>query len=151
MPTPQFEAFRSTWNRAVDAGLVAAAARYHGALRERLQRGYTSGDFVTGETAASVQMGGIVDTIDGRKITVGTNELVPLYWELGHLNLFTRKYERVEHWRETLETEGAGMRDDFVAAFESVMSGAGRPDVAAPALSTEFDPGARFRIGGGVQ
>jgi hypothetical protein len=32
-----------------------------------------------------------------------------MYWELGHYNIFTRKYERVEYWRETLGLEGAAM------------------------------------------
>lgn len=116
--TPEFAAFKQRYDDATSAGLVAAAALYQGALRRKLLRGYLTGKFVTGATASSVQMGEPFQGPRGRAIVVGSNELVAMYWELGHFNIFTRKYERVEYWRETLGLMGAAM----AAVMGSTMS-----------------------------
>lgn len=119
--TPEFAAFKARFGQATLAGLVAAAAHYQGALRPKLQRGYTSGAFVTGATASSVQMTAPYEGVNGPEIVVGTNELVAMYWELGHHNLFTRKYERVEYWRETLGLEGAAMAAAMGSTMRTVL------------------------------
>jgi len=116
--TPEFARFQQTFNDAVPQGLVAAAAIYHGALRAKLQRGYTSGDFTTGNVSASVQMDAGSQIGGEWEVAVGTNLMYALYWEMGHQNVFTRRYERVEHWRETAEEEG----DAMAAAFGAVVA-----------------------------
>lgn len=116
--SPEFAAFQARFNQATDASLVAAATVFHGAIREKLQRGYTTGNFVTGATASSVvQDPEPYDGPAGRQISVGTPELVALYWELGHHNILTRKFERVEYWRDTLVEK----RDEMAAMFAAEM------------------------------
>jgi hypothetical protein len=125
--TPEFAAFKRRFDDATKAGLVAAAAHYAGAVRQAAARLYDSGHFVTGATAASVQMGVTYDGPAGLRSFVGTNELVAMYWELGHFNIFTRKYERVEYWRETLGLMARLGRNyiggDGASAMGSTMNG----------------------------
>jgi bacteriophage HK97-gp10 putative tail-component len=68
-------------------------------IKDRLKEGFTSGDFVTGDLAKSVQVSEVFGEKGEWTVEVGTDNLLALYWELGHHNLFTRKYERVEVWR----------------------------------------------------
>lgn len=121
--SPEFAAFKERHDRACQAGLVAAAEVFNGAVKAKLQRGYTSGDFVTGATAASVSASEPFQDADGWAIRVGSNEMLTLYWEMGHMNLFTRKYERVEHWRSTMEEQGPAMNAAFAGAYKSIMGG----------------------------
>ena len=126
MPTPEFARFREAWDDGVPRGLVAAALLYQGALRPKLQRGYTSGDFTQGIQAAAVQVGVPERGPDGDwGITVGTNEMISLYWEMGHQNLFTRKYERVEYWRETMDEQGDAMAAAFGGELRVRLEAAG--------------------------
>lgn len=114
--TPEFEAFRKQWESAVPQGLAAAAAIYHGAVRAKLEKGYTTGDFVTGNAASSVQMSptsGASRSPNGWEVVVGSNEMYTLYWELGHWNLFTRRYERVEHWQRAIDENAPAMAEAF--------------------------------------
>jgi hypothetical protein len=81
--------------------LTAAAELYTGDMRERLLEGFTSGDFVTGNLANSVQRGDVARDGDGYSIPVGSTQVNPpygLFWEVGHVNAFTGKSERVETW-----------------------------------------------------
>lgn len=98
-------AAESALRRGIDAGLTAAAQNLHGKIRDRLNRGYTTGNFVhqnsTG-VAGRVVYTTPFDYNGGRAVSIGTGPtLVPyeLYWEMGHRNQFTRRYERVEVWR----------------------------------------------------
>jgi hypothetical protein len=50
---------------------------------------------------------------DGWEAQVGTNKIEALYWELGHRNLFTRKFERVEIWVPTAVQEVGTMQATF--------------------------------------
>lgn len=75
------------------AGVIAAAETYMAPVRERLQRGYTSGAFATGNIANSVARGDPQVSADGVEIPVGSTQLDPpyaLYWELGHINVFMK-------------------------------------------------------------
>lgn len=108
-------AFEGASERAIKAGLIAAAELYTGDMRERLQQGFTSGDFVTGNLANSVQRGDVEREGDGYSIPVGSTQLQPpygLYWELGHVNAFTRRTERVETWVPMMVEH----RDKYVGA-----------------------------------
>jgi hypothetical protein len=57
----------------------------------------------------------------GWEATVGTNKIEALYWELGHMNTFTRKYERVEIWVPTGAREVQAMRDTFARVVTRMM------------------------------
>jgi hypothetical protein len=108
-------AFEGATERAIRAGLIAAAEQYVGDVRPALQRGYTSGAFTTGNAANSVARGDVERDGDGYSIPVGSTQVnppYPLYWEVGHQNLFTGKTERVEVWVPTMVQN----RDRYVAA-----------------------------------
>jgi hypothetical protein len=105
--------FLGATDRAIKAGLIAAAETYMAPVKERLQRGYTSGDFTTGNIANSVARGEPQVSGDGAEIAVGSTQINPpyaLYWEVGHHNTFTGKQEREEVWVPTM----VAMRDQLV-------------------------------------
>jgi hypothetical protein len=107
-------AFLGATDRAMKSGLIAAAETYMGPVKERLQRGFTSGAFTTGNLANSVARGEPEVSADGVEIAVGSTQVEPpygLYWELGHQNAFTGKMERVEVWVPLM----VQMRDQLVA------------------------------------
>lgn len=106
----------ATW-QALATGLSAAGWLYAGRVRARLAQGYTTGDFVTGHVAGSVEVVPPVRTAEGLRLTVGSNVPYALYWEVGHVNIFahglapassllgkrvTGTYQRVEIWRPYL-------------------------------------------------
>ena len=107
--------FEGATDRALRAGLVAAAETYMGPVREALQQGYTSGDYVTGAAANSVQRSTPEVTADGLEIAIGSNLDYVLFWEVGHQNLFTGKHERVEVWVPKM----VEMRDELVKVMAS--------------------------------
>jgi hypothetical protein len=95
------------------SGAIATAETYMAPVKERLQRGFTSGDFVTGNLANSVARGDPQATGEGVEIVVGSTQVNPDYatpWELGHHNLYTGKHERVEVWVPLM----VQMRDQLV-------------------------------------
>ena len=106
-------AFTGATDRAIKAGLIAAAETYMAPVKERLQRGFTSGNFTTGNLANSVARGEPEVSGDGAEIAVGSTQIDPpygLYWEVGHHNVFTGKTERVEVWVPLM----VQMRDQLV-------------------------------------
>jgi hypothetical protein len=121
-PAAELTEFISAFERGIPAALVAAGNVYLGALKPKLQAGYTSGEFTQGIQAAAAQLSEPAFEEGGWVIVAGTNELVSLFWEIGHQNLFTRRYERVEYWRETLEETqpamAAAFADEMAAQLE---------------------------------
>lgn len=103
---------------ATDAGLLAAAAVLETKVKEGLRGGYTSGRFVTGHVMASVNHSEPELGPNGAFILVGTDVMYALFWELGHQNLFTRKFERVEVWIPAF----FGSRAEMLAAYQRVYS-----------------------------
>ena len=89
-------------NAARDAALIAAAEVVRTEVKLRLRGGYTSGQFVTGNVWNSVKLSAPTDDPEGRGVRVYTDVTYALYWEVGHLNTFTRKYERKEVWHPAL-------------------------------------------------
>ncbi len=122
--SPEFLAFAQRFPAAIDGGLVAAAYVYRNAVVIRLTRGYTSGDFVTPHVALTVKVSPVLDLEGGRVVLVGTNVMYALYWEAGHQNLFTRRFERVEHWREALMETGPAQFAAFSRVFARVFEAA---------------------------
>lgn len=121
MASPVFERFRGKYEQAVDAGLVAAAYQYRNEVVRRLSQGYTTGDFVTPHVALTVTVTPVFSRGGVRMIMVGTNVDYAAFWEFGHHNLFTRRFERVEHWREAMMASGAAQGAAFARTFKRVL------------------------------
>ena len=85
----------------IPRALFAAGQVYRTDVVKRIRKGYTSGAFVTGRSRGSVRVDSPEDArrdLFGTYLRVGTNVPYMLYWELGHVNLYTRQYERMEVW-----------------------------------------------------
>ena len=106
--------------RATDAALEAGANELINGLKDTkplgLTQGYTSGAFTTGNLLNSIQASEPYTEAGTRHIRVFTDVLYALYWEMGHLNAFTRKYEREERWGPTLQRKD----EDILAAYTRV-------------------------------
>ena len=109
-------AITSRMKAARGQGLLAAAAVVENEVKERLRGGYTSGDFVTGASLAAVAHSEPQEDGEGAFILVGTNLFYNLFWELGHMNLFTHRFERKEVWMPAL----LSTRQQQLAAFQRV-------------------------------
>lgn len=91
--------FMRDLTQATPLALIAAAQVFINAVKRRLAGGYTSGDFVTGNVLNSVTRSEPEPAgMGGYALQVGTNLPYALFWELGHHNVFTRKFERVPVW-----------------------------------------------------
>ena len=112
-------------NQARAAGLIAAAEVVVGAVKQGLQGGYTSGAFVTGHVMASVSRSEPMEDAEGAYILVGTDVMYALFWELGHQNLFTRKFERKEAWVPALLSTRAEQLAAFQRVYQRFMGGGG--------------------------
>jgi len=117
--------------QARDAGLIAAAEVVKTEVKRGLRGGYTSGAFVTGNVWNSVTRTDPTDENGVRVIRVGTNVMYALYWELGHQNLFTRKFERVEVWMPTFLSTADRQALAFARVFARFMEASERPSEAA--------------------
>ena len=122
---------------AATQALVAAATVPANAVRLRLRGGYTSGRFVTGLSSASVTQSAPESSGDAVLVRVGTNVKYAPFWEFGHFNVFTRKYERVEVWRpgflDSIPEAQRTFRQVFFAAMGGATTGAPNVDVRPPA------------------
>lgn len=130
-----FLAFASHWSVALDAGLTAAAEVYQEAVKARLERGYTSGAFAgmvrIGVTGARFPGGTVANSVRLRKprfdrngiryVAVGSNNFLARLWEFGHDNPWTRRHERVEHWRMAMVESGDEMGRAFHDVFDTVL------------------------------
>jgi hypothetical protein len=106
--------------RATDAALEAGAQELINGLKDTkplgLTQGYTSGAFVTGNLLNSIFATEPYTANGTRHISVYTDVPYALYWEMGHVNAFTRKYEREERWYPTLIRKD----EDIAAAYARV-------------------------------
>lgn len=120
--------FAEQWPVALDAGLIAAADVYVEAVGARLERGYTSGEFVRKDSQA------VADSVrrskpytsrkDGhRSVNAGTRLFYARFWEFGHRNPFTGRYERVEHFRLAMLESGEQMAQSFHEHFDATLGG----------------------------
>ena len=103
--------------------LFAAAQVYRNAMTQALQGGYTSGAFYSGMqgVAGSVSVSEPQRDTLGGFIVVGTNVEYAKFWEFGHNNYFTKRYERVEKWRPTLEEKGPEILAKYSAVYRRLM------------------------------
>ena len=105
-------------------GLIAAAQILVNEVKLGLRGGYTSGAFTVGLSTGAVTRSPPILGPRGMFVLVGTNLKYNLYWELGHKNIFTRRYERVRVWMPAFERKRFAMRAAFnaqlVTALEAV-------------------------------
>lgn len=121
--TSNLPEFRRRHERAQKAALIAAALVYENAMKVALTGGYKRGDFVTGRVRSSVTHSEpfLIEPLVWA-IRVGTNVLYALFWELGHMNLFSRRYERVEKWRPTAIEERIHIARKFGEVYTAMMA-----------------------------
>lgn len=113
--TSNLGAFLGATERAIKSGLIAAGEMYVTDMKQALERGYTSGAFVTGNNVNAVARGEPEVAPGGVSIAVGSRQTdppYPLYWEVGHVNAFTGHHERVEVWVPTMVAN----REKYVGA-----------------------------------
>lgn len=119
-------AFRQRHERAVRAALQAGAQVLINGLKEQkpagLAGGYTSGAFVTGEGLASIFMADPQQDGGVWVIFVATDDVKQVYWEYGHFNLFTRKYEREERWHPTANRKAGEVHTAYARVYDRFMS-----------------------------
>jgi len=86
---------------------------------------YKGGAFrSTLQVKQSIRRVGPTATPTGWEITVGTHLIEALYWELGHFNTFTRKYERVRIWEPTARQQVEPMRATYGRVVARYMAAA---------------------------
>lgn len=111
-------AFRARHERATQAALQAGAQVVVNGLKDDkplgLVGGYTTGAFVTGNVLNSVYATDPQRDGGGWHVMVATDVMYAVYWEYGHYNIFTRKYERQERWLPTL----IRTRENVIAAYQ---------------------------------
>jgi hypothetical protein len=121
--------------KAEKAGLRASARVLQRAVKRKLRGGYTSGDFTTGRVLNSVRIGPVEDDGRGGLAVAVYSDLTqdgeagdpnyPLYWEFGHFNIFTRRFEHEPRWGPAFHESQEEQVDAFIAAFQRAMGGAG--------------------------
>lgn len=82
---------------------------------------YKGGAFRTGQVRQSIKATAPF-WLGGWMLQVGTKLLFPLYWELGHFNVFTRKYERVRIWTPTYLAQVQAIQAEFGATLKRYMA-----------------------------
>jgi hypothetical protein len=107
-------AIRSRMAEASKAGLIAAVHVPMNKTAQDLASGFTSGAFTQGVSKAAVNRSEPFEVPGGFAILYGTHLLYNLYWTLGHFNLFTRRFERVDKWTPHFY----GSRSEQMAAFQ---------------------------------
>lgn len=118
--------------------LDGMARPYQNEVKRRLAGGYTSGDFVTGDALNHVGISVPVPDGDGWAIRVGSSlgdptwtrgsgkaAPYPWFWEVGHHNVFTRKWECVPIWGPALEATREQCTTAFARVYRRVMNAAG--------------------------
>lgn len=102
---------------AIDAGLLAAGEIYKEAMHDVLLGGYTTGEYVTGQAANSVEVGERGPSDDGeRSITVSSPLDYVAFWEDGFIHAGNGKFYQNELWKTTLAERSGELMDAYAAA-----------------------------------
>lgn len=132
--TDNSAAFRARYREAARLGIDAAANVLEREVAKAHDASYYKGGAFRGtlKVRQSIRRSPPEATPTGWAAKVGTNKLPALFWELGHINLFTRKYERNRIWVPTAMANLERMRKNFAAVVARVMGGAGPKPGATP-------------------
>jgi hypothetical protein len=124
--TDRSAAFRARYREAARLGVDAAANTLEREVAKAHDSTYYKGGAFRGtlQVRQSIRHSPPQDTPTGWVSKVGTNKLPALFWELGHMNLFTRKYERNRIWVPTAQANIERMRRTFATVVARVMGGA---------------------------
>ena len=95
------------------SGLKAAGELVLKRIQVRLEAGYTTGLWVTGKVAQTVRR----HRPGPKAVMITCPNPVAAAWELGHFNVFTRRLERVEHFRLATEENPGEVALVFAARY----------------------------------
>lgn len=114
---------RARYDDASMRGLDAAARH----LKTEVIKAFGSNYYKGGRFRSTLQVKQSIRHLTPYKVsggwesTVGTKFIEALYWELGHHNTFTRKYERVQLWVPTAADNVETMRATFSRVVARLM------------------------------
>jgi hypothetical protein len=115
----------AAYDNAARLGMVAASNVYQREVQRAHGDHYTSQMFRgTLSVRQSIRRTEPTKGLGGWAVRVGTKLRQPLYWELGHYNLFTRKYERREIWKPTALNHIKAIRAAYARVVKRVMGNA---------------------------
>lgn len=120
--------------RAQDAALVAAGEVVKAEVKKRIREQL----YDTGALFQSVNTTPPQSDASGRFIMIGTSisdPAYPLFWEIGHHNVFTRRFEHRPIWVPALLETRAQQLEMAHAAAAATLGGGG----AAPSFSEAAD------------
>lgn len=98
--------------KVAENALTAAAIVVRNEAKRRVRGGFKSGRFVTGNLINKIEF----EVVDFERAEIGTTVDYGAFWELGHHNRWTRRYEREEWLRPSLERTVAKQRAAAVKA-----------------------------------
>ena len=119
--TSQTAVVRQRSGPASVAGLMAVAIPMAELVKDRLRKGFTTGRFATSYSADHVQISQPTRWGGGWEVSVGTDLKSNVAWEMGAINLFTRRYERVEIWRPIAFNNRDRAAEAFARTFKRAM------------------------------
>jgi hypothetical protein len=121
--TSRLPEFRRLDERAQKAALLTVALVYERAMKDRLEQGYTTGAFVTGRLAESVDHSEpFLIGPAAWAIRIGSDVALALAWEGGHFNIYTQRYERVETWRPIIVEQRQRIAREFARSYTAMMA-----------------------------
>jgi len=111
-------AYREASRLAMDA----AANVYEREVKRAHNDHYTSQAFRgTLQVRQSIRRAQPEMTREGWVQRIGTKLRQPLYWELGHMNLFTRRFERRELWKPTAIAQAQAIRNAYARVLKRLL------------------------------
>lgn len=113
------------YDKASRLGMDAAGNVYEREVKRAHSDHYTSQAFrATLNVRQSIRRTAPTKGRQGWTVDIGTKLPQPLYWEMGHQNLFTRKYERRRIWVPTLIAQARAISDAYARVVARMMGNA---------------------------
>lgn len=110
------------YREAARKGLVAGGALLVREIKKAHGKSYyKGGKYRTGQVRQSIKKTAPF-WLNGWILQVGTKLVFPLYWELGHTNRFSGKYERVQIWQPTYLQNVTAIQAEFGATLKRYMA-----------------------------
>ena len=116
----------SRYREAARKGIAAGATVITNAVKDAHDSSYYKGGAFrdTVKVRQSIRQTKPVMGTSGWEVRIGTNKIVALYWELGHHNTFTRRYERRALWVPAAVASSTAARAAFARVVARVMNAA---------------------------